>query len=47
MRSAALTLLAALDDRQRALADRPFADDARAGGWSTGRGAGLARPSPR
>lgn len=28
MRSAALTLLAALDDRQRTLAGRPFADDA-------------------
>jgi hypothetical protein len=28
MRSAALTLLAALDDRQRTLAARPFADDA-------------------
>ncbi len=28
MRSAALALLAALDDRQRALAARPFADDA-------------------
>jgi hypothetical protein len=28
MRSAAFTLLAALDDRQRALAGRPFADDA-------------------
>ena len=28
MRSSALTLLAALDDRQRALAGRPFTDDA-------------------
>jgi hypothetical protein len=28
MRSAALTLLAALDDQQRVLAAQPFADDA-------------------